>query len=891
MPKNLLHKDIDSIETQDWLQSISSVIQKEGIERAQFLIYQIIKKARNNGVTVSFNYNNNNNDYINTIPVQDEPEYPGNLEIEHNICSAVRWNAVMMVLRASKKQLELGGHIASFQSSATLYEVCFNHFFRATNDIDGGDLIYFQGHISPGIYARAFLEGRLNAEQINNFRQEINTTGLSSYPHPRLMPKFWQFPTVSMGLSPISAIYQAKFLKYLKNRNLKNTNLQTVYAFLGDGEMDEPESKGALNIASREKLNNLIFIINCNLQRLDGPVMGNGKIINDLENIFQGSGWEVIKVIWGDKWDTLLQKDTSGKLIQLMNETVDGDYQTFKSKDGAYIRKHFFGKYPETMALVKDMSDSDIWSLNRGGHDPKKIFAALSKAKNSPEKPVAILAHTIKGYGMGTYVEGINTAHQIKNINLTSIRYFRDKFKLHSIADDQIESLPYLTFKKNSKEYIYLHEKRKALFGYVPNRLQYSTHSLQLPTLEHFYPLLQKQNKNISTTSAFVRILNILLKNKFIKNRLVPIIADEARTFGMEGLFQKIGIYNSLGQQYIPQDYDLLSYYREDKKGQILQEGINELGAAASWLAAATSYSTNNYPMIPFYIYYSIFGFQRIGDFFWAAADQQARGFLIGGTSGRTTLNGEGLQHADGHSHVQSLTIPNCISYDPTYAYEIAVIIQDGLTRMYGKNPENIYYYITTLNEKYHMPAMPTGVEEGIKKGIYKLESLPGNNGIVQLIGSGAILQLIREAAQILSNQYHVSSDIYSVTSFTELARNGQDCERWNMLHPMDTPKIPYVTTILNNFPTIAATDYMKLFAEQIRCFIPNNHFFVLGTDGFGRSDSRKNLRHHFEIDPGYIVIAALTVLAKQGCIQKNIIPKAIKTFNINPEKINPRLT
>lgn len=892
MPKQLCN-DVDSIETQEWLQSLSSVIQKEGIERAQFLIHQIIKKARSNGVVIHNDDNNNNtihNNYINTISVQEEPEYPGNLKIEYNICSAIRWNAVMMVLHASKKNLELGGHIASFQSSATIYEVCFNHFFRAHNNIDGGDLIYFQGHISPGIYARAFLEGRLDIEQINNFRQEINTTGLPSYPHPKLMPKFWQFPTVSMGLSPVSAIYQAKFLKYLKNRNLKDTTLQTVYAFLGDGEMDEPESKGVLNIASREKLNNLIFIINCNLQRLDGPVVGNGKIINDLENVFKGSGWEVIKVIWGSKWDRLLQKDTSGKLIQLMNETVDGDYQTLKSKDGAYIRKNFFGKYPETMNLVNDMSDSEIWELNRGGHDSKKIFAALKKAKNSPEKPVVILAHTIKGYGMGAQVEGMNTSHQIKNINFESIRYFRDKFKLHSITDDQIESLPYITFKKNSQEYIYLHKKRKELFGYIPHRLQYSTDLLKLPTLEHFSPLLQKQNINISTTSAFIRILNILLKNQFIKNRIVPIIADEARTFGMEGLFRKIGIYNSLGQQYIPQDHNLLSYYREDKQGQILQEGINELGAAASWLAAATSYSTNNFPMIPFYIYYSIFGFQRIGDFFWAAADQQAKGFLIGGTSGRTTLNGEGLQHADGHSHIQALTIPNCISYDPTYAYEIAVIIQDGLIRMYGNNPENIYYYITTLNEKYHMHAMPTGVEEGIRKGIYKLESLPGINGKVQLIGSGAILQIIRKAAQILSQKYHVSSDIYSVTSFTELARDGQNCERWNMLHPIDMPKKPYIATILNDFPTIAATDYMKLFAEQIRCFIPNNNFLVLGTDGFGRSDSRKNLRHHFEIDEGYIIVASLTALKKQGYIHTNKILEAIKIFNINPEKINPSL-
>lgn len=883
------YKDIDPIETQEWLQSISSVIKKDGNKRAQFLINKIINQVHNyNNINISIKTIPDDN-YINTIPVQDEPKYPGNLEIEHNICTIIRWNAIMMVLHASEKNLELGGHIASFQSAATLYEVCFNHFFRARNDIDGGDLVYFQGHISPGIYARAFLEGRLNKNQINNFRQEINNVGLSAYPHPKLMPEFWQFPTVSMGLTPISAIYQAKFLKYLKNRNLKDTTLQTVYAFLGDGEMDEPESKGVLNIAAREKLDNLIFIINCNLQRLDGPVIGNGKIINDLAKIFKGSGWEVIKVIWGSNWDPLFKKDTSGKLIQLMNETVDGDYQTLKSKNGAYIRKHFFGKYVETEALVNNMSDTEIWSLDRGGHDPKKVFAALKKAKSSFEKPVVILAHTVKGYGMGSEIEGVNTAHQIKKIDIKNIQYFKNKFKLHNI-NHYIESSPYLALKQDSKEYSYLHAKRKSLFGYLPNRLKYSTDLLNLPSLECFYSLLKQQNKKISTTSAFVKVLNILLNCKSIQNRLVPIIADEARTFGMEDLFRKIGIYNPLGQQYTPQDNDLFSYYREDKKGQILEEGINELGAAASWLAAATSYSTNNFPMIPFYIYYSMFGFQRIGDFLWAAADQQAKGFLIGATSGRTTLNGEGLQHADGHSHIQSLTIPNCISYDPSYAYEIAIIIHDGLIRMYGKKPENIYYYITTLNETYCMPTMPEGVEEGIKKGIYKLESLPGITGKVQLMGSGAILQMVRDAARILSDEYNISSDVYSVTSFTELARDGQDCERWNMLHPSDNPKIPYITTILNNLPTIVATDYMKLFAEQIRCFIPGNCFFVLGTDGFGHSDSRKNLRYHFEINSSYIVIAALFKLNQQGYVNTDVILKAIKLFNIDPNKINPRL-
>lgn len=884
-----LYNDIDPVETRDWLQATVSVIHKEGIKRAEFLINQVLNEARKSGVKINVAVTDKRN-YINSIPFEDEPAYPGNLDLERRIRSAIRWNAIVIVLRASKKDLELGGHIASFQSSATIYEVCFNHFFRASNNKDGGDLVYFQGHISPGIYARAFLEGRLSEEQMNNFRQEVCGKGLSSYPHPKLMPEFWQFPTVSMGLGPISAIYQAKFLKYLHYRKLKDTTEQTVYAFLGDGEMDEPESNGAITIAAREKLDNLVFIINCNLQRLDGPVTGNGKIINELEGIFSGAGWEVIKVIWGSRWDRLLRKDTSGKLIQLMNETVDGDYQTFKSRNGAYVRKHFFGKYPETAALVKDMSDDEIWSLNRGGHDPKKIFAALQRTKKTIGKPVVILAHTIKGYGMGMTAEGMNIAHQVKKMNMEGVRYFRDRFNLSKITDDKIESLPYITFSENSEEYRYLHERRKELYGYLPSRLKNSTNPLELPILEDFSSLLKEQNKEISTTIAFVRVLNIMLKNKLIKDRLVPIIADEARTFGMEGLFRQIGIYNPNGQKYTPQDRDQVAYYREDEKGQILQEGINELGAAASWLAAATSYSTNNLPMIPFYIYYSIFGFQRIGDLCWAAGDQQARGFLIGGTSGRTTLNGEGLQHEDGHSHIQSLTIPNCISYDPAYAYEVAVIIHDGLVRMYGNNPENIYYYLTTLNENYHMPAMPVGAEDGIRRGIYKLETLTGNKGQVQLLGSGAILRHVREAAKILSREYNVGSTVYSVTSFTELARNGQDCERWNMLHPIETPRIPYIATVLNDTPIVISTDYIKLFAEQISNFVPVSKLCVLGTDGFGLSDSRKNLRHYFEVDAGYIVVAALGELVKRGNIDVNIVVKAMNKFNINADKVNPRL-
>ncbi|AEO08563.1 pyruvate dehydrogenase subunit E1 [Buchnera aphidicola str. Ak (Acyrthosiphon kondoi)] len=882
-----LYNDVDPIETSDWVQAIESVIRQEGRKRAYFLIEQVLKKAKIN--RVEFFSSSFTSDYVNTICSEDEYEYPGNLFLEKRIRSAIRWNAIMMVLRASKKNLELGGHLSSFQSSATIYEVCFNHFFRAKGSEDGGDLVYFQGHISPGIYARSFLEGRLSEKQLDNFRQEVDGIGLSSYPHPKLMPNFWQFPTVSMGLGPLCAIYQAKFLKYLQNRELKNTSKQIVYAFLGDGEMDEPESKGAISIAVREKLDNLIFIINCNLQRLDGPVVGNGKIVNELESFFCGAGWKVIKVIWGSRWDCLLKKDTTGKLIQLMNETIDGDYQTFKSKDGAYVRKYFFGKYKETYDLVKDMTDEEIWRLNRGGHDPRKMFNALKKAKETKYKPTVILAHTVKGYGMGVTAEGKNIAHQIKKININGIIHIRDRFDI-PVSNNDIEKLPYVTFKKNSKEYCYIHEQRKKLGGYIPFRLSRFTNELVLPELIDFQSLLKEQKKDISTTIAFIRVLNIILKNNSIKHLIVPIIADEARTFGMEGLFRKIGIYSSSGQKYVPQDREQLAYYKEEKKGQILQEGINELGAASSWLAAATSYSTNNFPMIPFYIYYSIFGFQRIGDLFWAAGDQQARGFLIGGTSGRTTLNGEGLQHEDGHSHIQSLTIPNCVSYDPSFAYEVAVIIQDGLRRMYGPSQENIYYYITTINENCYMPAMPLGVEEGICKGIYKLKTLHGTASKVQLIGSGAILRSVCEAAEILLKDYSITTDIYSVTSFTELARNGEDCERWNMLHPNKKNKIAYVKQVMNTSPTVAATDYMKLFAEQIRHYIPSKEYHVLGTDGFGRSDSRDKLRDHFEVNSHYIVVAALNLLANINNINKKVVEDAIIKFNINTDKINPRL-
>ncbi len=826
--------------------------------------------------------------YINTIPTSQEPAYPGNTTLERRIRSIIRWNAIMIVLRASKKDLDLGGHMASFQSAASFYEVCFNHFFRAPNEVDGGDLVYYQGHISPGIYSRAFVEGRLTEDQLDNFRQEVDGKGIPSYPHPKLMPEFWQFPTVSMGLGPMSAIYQARFLKYLDGRGLKDTSAQRVYAFLGDGEMDEPESRGAISFASREKLDNLCFLINCNLQRLDGPVMGNGKIIQELEGLFRGAGWNVVKVIWGNNWDSLLAKDTTGKLLQLMNETIDGDYQTFKSKDGAYVREHFFGKYPETAALVSDMTDAEIFALKRGGHESSKLFAAFKNAQDTKGKPTVILAKTVKGYGMGEAAEGKNIAHGVKKMDMTHVLQLRNRLGLDDLlTDEKVSELPYLKLEEGSEEYNYLHARRNGLHGYTPQRLPNFTQALDLPSVEEFGPLLTEQKREISTTMAFVRTLNILLKNKGIGKNIVPIIADEARTFGMEGLFRQIGIYNPDGQEYTPEDRSVVSYYKEATSGQVLQEGINELGAMSSWVAAATSYSTNDLPMIPFYIYYSMFGFQRVGDMAWMAGDQQARGFLLGATAGRTTLNGEGLQHEDGHSHVQANTIPNCISYDPTFAYELAVIMQDGIRRMYGENQENVFYYLTLMNENYAMPAMPEGAEEGIRKGIYKLESYKGSNK-VQLMSSGTIMNEVRKAAQILSEEYDVASDVYSVTSFNELTREGQDVERFNMLHPEAEQKQAYITQVMGTEPAIAATDYMKNYAEQVRAFMPSETFKVLGTDGFGRSDSRENLRRHFEVNAGYVVVAALNELAKRGDIEKSVVAKAIAKFNIDADKTNP---
>ena len=881
-------KDINPEETNEWLEALENIIEEGGPKRAHYILEKLIDKARRKGTYLPFRATTA---YLNSIDVEDEPKMPGDRDIERRIRSAIRWNATMMVLRASKKNLELGGHIASFQSSATLYDVGFNHFFRAPNEKDGGDLIFFQGHIAPGIYARSFLEGRITKEQMDNFRQEVDGQGLSSYPHPKLMPDYWQFPTVSMGLGPIQAIYQARFLKYLTNRGIKDCSEQKVYCFMGDGECDEPESLGAISLAGREGLDNLVFVINCNLQRLDGPVRGNGKIIQELEGNFRGNGWRVVKVIWGRHWDALLQKDKSGKLLQLMEETVDGEYQNFKQKGGAYTREHFFNKYPETAKLVENMSDEDIFALNRGGHDPLKVYAAYKAAEKTKDRPTVILAKTVKGYGMGEAAEGKNIAHGVKKVDIDSLRQFRDRFRI-PFSDEELEKLPYITFDEDSVEMKYMKARRAELHGFVPQRLKKFTNKLEIPSLAEFESITKGSgDREISTTMAFVRILNILVKDKNIGKQIVPIVPDEARTFGMEGMFRQIGIYSNEGQKYVPQDRDQVAYYKEDKEGQVLQEGINELGAMGSWAAAATSYSVNDCPMIPFYIYYSMFGFQRTGDMAWAAGDLRARGFLVGGTAGRTTLNGEGLQHEDGHSHILANTIPSCISYDPTYGYELAVIVQDGINRMYGEKQEDVFYYLTTMNENYKQPAMPEGVEEGILKGIYKLDTVDAANDYkVKLLGSGTILEQVRQAADILASQYGVKSDVYSVTSYNEITREAQDVERYNLLHPDEEDKTPYVTTVLGEDEDniiVSATDYMKIYSEQIRAYVKGS-FKTLGTDGFGRSDSRANLREHFEVDANFIVYTTLYLLVENGKLDKKVLNEAIAKFKINPNKINP---
>lgn len=886
--RDLIHQvasadDVDAEETQEWMEALESVIETEGLERAHYLIERLVDKARRCGANLPYSANTA---YINTIPPNQEARSPGDAALEHRIRSYIRWNAMAIVVKANRISTELGGHIASFASSATLYDVGFNHFFHARTDDHGGDLIYIQGHCAPGMYARAFFEGRLTEEDLLRYRQEVAGNGLSSYPHPWLMPDFWQFPTVSMGLSPIMAIYQARFQKYLHDRKIVDTNKRKVWAFMGDGEMDEPESMGAIGMAGREKLDNLIFVVNCNLQRLDGPVRGSGKIIQELESDFRGAGWNVIKVIWGAYWDPLLAKDTKGLLLNRMEEVVDGEYQNYKAKGGAYTRKNFFGKSPELLELVANLSDDDLWRLNRGGHDPHKVYAAYAAATAHAGQPTVILAKTVKGYGMGSAGEGRNITHQQKKMGIDELKAFRDRFKI-PISDDEIADVPFYKPPNDSPEIIYLQERRKALGGYLPSR-QKDSPLLQIPELKLFDNVLKGSGDNeISTTMAFVRILSQLLRDKKLGKYIVPIVPDEARTFGMEGLFRQYGIYSSVGQLYEPEDAGQIMYYREDRSGQILEEGINEAGALCSWIAAGTAFSHDGTQMIPFYTFYSMFGFQRVGDLIWAAGDMQARGFLLGGTAGRTTLAGEGLQHQDGHSHLNAATIPNCIAYDPAFAYELGVIIHDGLRRMYQEG-EGVFYYITVMNENYQQPPLPNNVENGIIKGMYRLKKSRGKADL-QLLGSGTILLEVIAAADLLKSDFGITADVWSVTSFTELRRDGIEIERWNLLHPEAKPKTSYVEQCLKNTngPVVAASDYMKTVADQIRSFVPRS-YTVLGTDGFGRSDCRKELRRFFEVDRFFIVVAALSALLEEGKTDRKSVAEAISKYGIDPEKPNP---
>jgi pyruvate dehydrogenase E1 component len=876
--------DIDNQETQEWLDALNAVIETEGVERAHFLIESMIDQARRSGANLPYKATTA---YVNTIPTHLQQRHPGNPDMERRIRALIRWNAIMTVLRANEKSPGVGGHIASFQSAATLYDVGFNHFFRAANDKFQGDLVYFQGHSSPGVYARAFLEGRISEDQLTNFRMETGGKGLSSYPHPWLMPDFWQFPTVSMGLGPIMGIYQARFLKYLHDRGIADTSDRKVWVFCGDGEMDEPESLGAISLASREKLDNLIFVVNCNLQRLDGPVRGNGKIIQELESDFRGSGWNVIKVIWGSYWDPLIAMDKTGLLKKRMEECVDGEYQNFKAKGGAYTREHFFGKYPELKEMVAAMSDQDIWRLNRGGHDPHKVFAAYAAATSHKGQPSVVLAKTVKGYGMGDAGEGQNITHQQKSMDIDSLKAFRDRFDLQ-ITNEEVEKLSFHKPAPDSPEIKYMMERREALGGFVPQRKR-KGNPLKTPPLSAFENMLTATGeREISTTMAFVRILSTLVRDKELGKYIVPIVPDEARTFGMEGMFRQLGIYSSVGQLYEPQDSDQVMFYKEQTDGQILEEGINEAGSFSSWVAAATSYTVNGIQMIPFYIFYSMFGFQRIGDLAWAAGDSRARGFLLGATAGRTTLNGEGLQHEDGHSQLMAAMIPNCVSYDPTFAYELAVIMQDGLKRMI-ENQEDVFYYITVMNENYSHPEMPKGSEADIIKGMYSFSTSKIKGEKVQLMGSGVILREVIEAQKILESDYGVSADVWSVTSFNELRKDALEADRWNRMNPDKPQKESHVVKLLKKAegPIIASTDYMKSFAEQIAIFLPHK-FVALGTDGFGRSDSREKLRHFFEVDRHYVVVATLKALSDEGKIKSSVVTDAIKKFKLDPNKPNP---
>jgi pyruvate dehydrogenase E1 component len=877
--------DTDSQETQEWLEALDSVLSMEGVDRAHFLLEQLISRARKAGAYLPYSANTA---YLNTIPPSREERSPGDPGMEWRIRSLVRWNALAMVVKANRKSTELGGHIASFASSATLYDVGFNHFFRAATRDHGGDLVFIQGHSSPGIYARAYLYGQLSEQQLHNFRQEVDGNGLSSYPHPWLMPDFWQFPTVSMGLGPIMAIHQAHFMRYMENRGLVKPSDRKVWAFMGDGEMDEPESMGSIDLAAREKLDNLIFVINCNLQRLDGPVRGNSKIIQELESEFRGSGWNVIKVIWGSYWDPLIARDTQGLLLKRMEEAVDGEYQAYKANDGAYVREKFFGKYPELKAMVANMSDEDIWRLNRGGHDPHKVYAAYAAAVKHKGTPTVILAKTVKGYGMGMAGEGQNITHQQKKMGEEALKQFRDRFNI-PVSDEELADAALYKPADDSEEIKYMRQRREELGGFLLTAWPKAPKH-KVPDLGIHGKLLDGTGERaISTTMAFVRILGALIKDKEIGKYIVPIIPDEARTFGMEGLFRQLGIYSSVGQKYEPEDSDQVMYYKEDRQGQILEEGINEAGSISSWMAAATAYKYHQIQMIPFYIFYSMFGFQRVGDLAWAAGDIRSRGFLLGGTAGRTTLAGEGLQHQDGHSHLAASTIPNCVSYDPTFAYELAVIIHDGLRRMYEKQ-EDIYYYLTVMNENYEHPAMPEGVEEGILKGMYLYRRGAKKKLGVQLMGSGTILREAIAAGDLLQEDFGVAADIWSVPSFNELRRNGIDVQRWNMLHPTKKARATYVEECLKGHkgPAVAATDYIRTYADQIRPYITDRSYTALGTDGFGRSDTRAKLRKFFEVNRYFITVAALKALADEGSIPAKTVADAIKKYDIDPEKPNP---
>ncbi|WP_240775948.1 pyruvate dehydrogenase (acetyl-transferring), homodimeric type [Nitrincola schmidtii] len=879
-----IKEDVDPIETQEWLDALESVAKNEGDDRARFILQKLGSKASDIGLGAAGSLTTH---YRNTISPKDEARMPGDLFMERRIRSFIRWNAMAMVMRANDNSDALGGHISSFSSSATLYDIGFNYFFHGPEGDRESDMVFFQGHISPGIYARAYLEGRLTEEQMDNFRREVDGNGLSSYPHPWLMPDFWQFPTVSMGLGPIQAIYQAHVMRYLSARDLVKRGNRKVWAFLGDGECDEPESLGAISLAGREQLENLVFVVNCNLQRLDGPVRGNGKIVQELESIFRGAGWNVIKCLWGRHWDPLFEKDDKGLLLKRMDEVVDGELQNYKANGGAYTREHFFGKYPELLEMVKDMTDQDIMNLNRGGHDPYKVYAAYHAAMNHKGQPTVILAQTVKGYGTGQSGEAKNDTHSMKKVAIDDLKAFRDRFNI-PLDDEQLETVPYYRPSPDSPEMKYMFERRKQLGGFYPARRN-TFDKLDTPELEAFASQLKGTGeREISTQMALNRVLSTLVKDKNVGNRIVPIVPDEARTFGMEGMFRQLGIYTSQGQRYTPHDRDQIMFYKESKTGQILEEGINESGAFSAWLACATSYSNNNCPVIPFYIFYSMFGFQRVMDLTWAAGDSQARGFLIGATSGRTTLNGEGLQHQDGHSHLMAQMIPNCVSYDPTYGYELTVIVQDGLKRMFH-DQENKFYYITTLNENYQHPDMPAGAEEGIIKGMYLLEEGKKADLRVQLMGCGSILREVREAATILREDYGIESDVWSTTSINELRRDAQAVYRWNMLHPEDQPRESYVEQCLKGRegPVIASTDYMRMYADQLREYIPRR-YKVLGTDGFGRSDTRAKLREFFEVNRHYVVVAALKALQEEGKLEASVVAKAMQKFNINPEKPAP---